>query len=150
MERIIVHPDYQLGGNYDIALLNLKRPVKPTSHVGFICLPASRSSDPPTGTLCTITGWGHTMYGAQVSPELLHSAQVPIVSRRCVCTSLPKAASYLYFLHAVSALVSSLTAGMQSAGTRCVLAGGREELILVRMTVVGRWPAGMLRGVAGC
>ena len=87
VDTTVIHPDYQIGAsgaNHDIALIKLQYPVKLTSHVGFICLPATSSSDPLEGSLCTVTGWGHQMHGAGVSPDLLHSAQVPVVSRRWV------------------------------------------------------------------
>lgn len=81
-----MHPQYLDDGlpsvDYDIALVKLAQPVQPTTHVGFICLPDPSSSDPLPGTLCTVTGWGHKVYRAGVSPEILHSAEVPIVSRR--------------------------------------------------------------------
>lgn len=67
--------------DHDIALVKLAQPVGLTHHTGFICLP---DADPPMGTLCTVTGWGHLQYGAGISPHVLYSAQVPLVSRRYV------------------------------------------------------------------
>ena len=86
VDEIIMHPRYLQDGrpsaDFDIALLKLARPVQPTSHVGFICLPESNTNEPAPGTLCTVTGWGHKVFRARVSPDILHSAQVPVVSRR--------------------------------------------------------------------
>ncbi len=82
----MIHPDYRIDDisirDNDIALLKLSHPVRTTKYVSFICLPEIPYEDPPVGSLCTVTGWGHLKYGAGSSPDLLHSAQVPIVSRR--------------------------------------------------------------------
>ena len=76
----MVHPGYSGSSQeHDIALLKLLHPVKLTSDVGIGCLPPDYS-DPPEGTLCTVTGWGHLEHKAGWSPELLHMAQVPLVS----------------------------------------------------------------------
>lgn len=87
VENFIVHPKYiassLTSSDHDIALLKLAHPVRLTSHVGFICLPVPRYPEPANGTLCTVTGWGHLQFGSEVSPDLLHSAQVPLVLRRC-------------------------------------------------------------------
>ena len=83
----IVHPQYipiASGSEHDVALIKLTHPVRPSSNTGYICLP-TRAEEPPEGTLCTITGWGHLEHEAGVSPELLHKAEVPLVSLRCVC-----------------------------------------------------------------
>lgn len=74
------HKSYRFSSrDNDIALLKLLHPVRLTEHVGLACLP-SRSAEPPSGTLCTITGWGHLQYNAGWSPDVLHTAQVPLVS----------------------------------------------------------------------
>lgn len=77
--RIIPHPRYQWGKpNFDIALLQLKHPVRITDTIGTICLPKSPVTD---GTKCVTTGWGHTKLGDSHLPEQLQEVTVPIVSR---------------------------------------------------------------------
>ena len=87
VRNYFVHPNYiprefTSSKDYDIALLKLLHPVKLTAHVGPVCLPPEYN-DPPAGTLCTVTGWGHLEHKGE-SPELLHEAQVPLVSYRYV------------------------------------------------------------------
>lgn len=56
--RIIVHPQYdQSISDYDIALLEMERPVLFSELVQPICLP-STSRVFPYGTVCYVTGWG--------------------------------------------------------------------------------------------
>lgn len=80
-----VHEGYlnSSSRDFDVALLKLLHPAKMTPHVGLACLP-SDFIDPPVGTLCTVTGWGHLEFNAGWSPKVLHMAEVPIVSHRYV------------------------------------------------------------------
>ena len=66
---------------YDIALLRLKQPVRLSDSVQPVCVPP-RSQEPQEGTLCTVTGWGHLEFEGDWSPEVLHKAEVPLVSYR--------------------------------------------------------------------
>lgn len=83
----LVHPNYRhpsvstASQEYDIALLKLQRPVKLSDTARLVCLPI-RSEEPPVGTRCTVTGWGHLQFGGDWSPDVLHRAQVPLVSYR--------------------------------------------------------------------
>lgn len=61
--RSIPHPDYQvspthLNHDHDIMLLELKSPVKLSSHIR--ALPLSPDDCLPTGTCCRVSGWGTT------------------------------------------------------------------------------------------
>ena len=84
----LVHPNYRhrvfAAANqqqYDIALLRLKHPVRLSDSAQPVCVPP-RSQEPPEGTVCTVTGWGHLEFGGGWSPEVLHKAEVPLVSYR--------------------------------------------------------------------
>lgn len=56
LDYIILHPDYVDSGFInDIALLRLEKPVTFSDYVRPICLP---TSEPKSGTTCTVTGWG--------------------------------------------------------------------------------------------
>lgn len=58
VKRIISHPDYnQMTFDYDIALLELSKPLEFTNTIQPICLPAS-SHIFPAGMACWVTGWG--------------------------------------------------------------------------------------------
>ena len=66
---------------HDIALIQLTEPIRPSSHVGTVCLPP-HTQEPTVGTVCTVTGWGRLQYGVNEYPELLHQGDVPLVSHR--------------------------------------------------------------------
>lgn len=58
VKRIISHPDYNsMTFDYDIALLELTKPLKFTNTIQPICLPSS-SHVFPAGMSCWVTGWG--------------------------------------------------------------------------------------------
>lgn len=73
---------------YDIALVKLRYPARLTSSVQPACLP-STNSDPPVGTMCHISGWGHLNYNQGPSPTVLHHTVVPLVNYRLVTTTTP-------------------------------------------------------------
>lgn len=87
VERYIIHPSFDMLIEHDVALIQLSRPVLPSPHVSTICLPPL-VQDLPTGTVCTVTGWGSLAHGVDEYPELLHQGEVPLVSERWVCESL--------------------------------------------------------------
>lgn len=84
VQEIFIHPDYSSRlfsaalPEFDIALLKLRHPARLTSSTGLVCLPL-RNEEPPAGTECTVTGWGHLQYGSSSSPLILHQATVPLV-----------------------------------------------------------------------
>lgn len=58
LKRIISHPDYNaMTYDYDIALLELSKPLEFTNTIQPICLPDS-SHMFPAGMSCWVTGWG--------------------------------------------------------------------------------------------
>uniref|UniRef100_A0A8C0TK12 Complement C1s n=2 Tax=Canis lupus familiaris TaxID=9615 RepID=A0A8C0TK12_CANLF len=85
-ERVIIHPDWEFlddpetrkNFNNDIALVQLKEPVKMGPNVSPICLPGTSSEyDPPMGALGLISGWGRTK--ARDHVIMLRGASLPIV-----------------------------------------------------------------------
>ena len=56
LDHISLHPDYIDNGFInDIAMLRLEKPVIFSDYVRPVCLP---QSEPKSGTICTVTGWG--------------------------------------------------------------------------------------------
>ena len=71
-----VHPKYKNAKPkrplYDVALLELERPVEFSPYIQPVCLPLSASPTPVTGPL-VLKGWGNTVkgFGAAVSARVL-------------------------------------------------------------------------------
>ncbi|XP_031567066.1 CUB and peptidase domain-containing protein 2-like [Actinia tenebrosa] len=105
VQEIIMHPEYNKPKEYshDIALLRLSRPAMLTKAVGTVCL-GEPAISLDSGKRCWISGWGHLSEGGS-SPNALHHASVPIVSRLS-CTW-----AYPFQLHS-----SMLCAGTTSGG----------------------------------
>lgn len=56
LDYILPHPDYIHNAFInDIAILRLEKPVKFSDYIRPICLP---DTEPKSGTICTVTGWG--------------------------------------------------------------------------------------------
>lgn len=57
--RIILHPSYNADtADYDVAVLELKRPVTFTKYIQPVCLPDTGHHF-PTSKKCLISGWGY-------------------------------------------------------------------------------------------
>ena len=88
-DRILPHPEYNTSfqylvnkvPEYDIALIRLRHPAKLTDSVQPACLP-DVNSDPPVGTMCRVSGWGHLNFQQGPSPPVLHHTRVPLVNYR--------------------------------------------------------------------
>ncbi|XP_031568094.1 uncharacterized protein LOC116302847 [Actinia tenebrosa] len=82
VEKVLVHRQYNPTTiDYDIALLQLKRPMVFNAHVSPVCLP---SFDFPPNTMCYVTGWGRTTMANRKSSIVLQEAEVPLMERnRC-------------------------------------------------------------------
>ena len=81
IQRLYLHPNWDhITTDNDLALLRLDRPATLNKRVNTICLPKHEYQF-PTGTMCTITGWGTTQEGGNASPFLMQ-AKVPIVDRQ--------------------------------------------------------------------
>jgi len=60
VKRIVKHPAYfrdKYNKSYDVALLELYKPLKYNDKISPICVDDSVF---PEGTNCTVTGWGYT------------------------------------------------------------------------------------------
>lgn len=88
-ERVIFHPGWEFledsdtrkNFDNDIALVQLKDPVKLGPKVSLICLPGKSSNySLPTGSLGLISGWGRTEDKTHVAQ--LRGAMVPVATLR--------------------------------------------------------------------
>lgn len=65
LRRIISHPSFNdFTFDYDIALLELKKPAEYSATVRPICLPDTTHVF-PAGKAIWVTGWGHTQEGGE-------------------------------------------------------------------------------------
>ena len=90
IENITIHPGFQLGsenytGDYDIAIIKLKRPAVFHKRVHSICLPDMETSF-SAGKTCFATGWGKQQENASAYSEVLREVEVNLVSKE-VCNS---------------------------------------------------------------
>ncbi|XP_044739801.1 uncharacterized protein LOC123301132 [Chrysoperla carnea] len=84
VSRIILHPQYNDDTNInDIALLQLKHPLKFNKYVRPVNLPR-KNYDPKNGQIGTIVGWGAIDNAEQISSKVLRYANIP-VSPRSAC-----------------------------------------------------------------
>lgn len=78
VREIYVHPDYDPETvDNDIALLQLRSPLKMTKFVSTACLPQFNDTM-EAEMLGTILGWGKRRNSALYGTDVLHEAQVPI------------------------------------------------------------------------
>uniref|UniRef100_A0A663MN43 Peptidase S1 domain-containing protein n=1 Tax=Athene cunicularia TaxID=194338 RepID=A0A663MN43_ATHCN len=83
--RIIPHPSYNTDtADYDVAVLELARPVTFTKYIQPVCLPDAGHHF-PARKKCLISGWG-TREG-MVKPEFLQKATVELLDQT-LCSSL--------------------------------------------------------------
>ncbi|KAK2542035.1 Tmprss9 [Columba livia] len=87
ISRIIPHPSYNTDtADYDVAVLELKRPVTFTKYIQPVCLP-SAGHHFPTRKKCLISGWGYLRGDFLVKPEFLQKATVELLDQT-LCSSL--------------------------------------------------------------
>ncbi|NXM65226.1 TMPS9 protease, partial [Serilophus lunatus] len=85
--QIIPHPSYNADtADYDVAVLELKRPVAFTKYIQPVCLPDA-GHDFPTSKKCLISGWGYLKEDFLVKPEFLQKATVELLDQN-LCSSL--------------------------------------------------------------
>ncbi|XP_075300237.1 transmembrane protease serine 9 isoform X4 [Opisthocomus hoazin] len=88
--RIIPHPSYNTDtADYDVAVLELKRPVTFTKYIQPVCLPDAGHHF-PTSKKCLISGWGYLrgdFCKQVVKPEFLQKATVELLDQT-LCSSL--------------------------------------------------------------
>lgn len=76
--QVFEHPQWDLRAvRNDVALLKLAAPARLSAAVAPVCLPSADTSF-PTGSLCTVTGWGKTRYNGECPRGPLR-AQTPSV-----------------------------------------------------------------------
>lgn len=76
LKRIVSHPSFNdFTYDYDIAVLELERPVEYSSTVRPICLPAPTHVF-PVGKAIWVTGWGHTYEGGELGGAASHPGDV--------------------------------------------------------------------------
>ncbi|XP_070628019.1 chymotrypsinogen B-like [Bos indicus] len=64
--EVFEHPQWDLRAvRNDVALLKLAAPARLSAAVAPVCLPSADTSF-PTGSLCTVTGWGKTRYNGRL------------------------------------------------------------------------------------
>ncbi|KXJ23493.1 Plasma kallikrein [Exaiptasia diaphana] len=83
LEEIIKHSEYnELRGHefdYDVALLKLKGNITYDEKIRPVCL---KTQSFPSGTNCSVTGWGYLKENSGRKPSRLRQAIVPLVSQR--------------------------------------------------------------------
>ncbi|NWH61863.1 TMPS9 protease, partial [Geococcyx californianus] len=85
--RIIPHPSYNADtADYDVAVLELKRPVTFTKYIQPVCLPDAGHHF-PASKKCLISGWGYLKEDFLVKPEFLQKATVELLDQT-LCSSL--------------------------------------------------------------
>ncbi|XP_031830880.2 uncharacterized protein LOC116426286 [Nomia melanderi] len=78
LDYISLHPEYIDNGFInDIAMLRLEKPVIFSDYVRPVCLP---ETEPKSGTMCTVTGWGQLFEIGRIFPDTLQEVQLPVIS----------------------------------------------------------------------
>ncbi|XP_070823433.1 trypsin-1-like isoform X2 [Chaetodon trifascialis] len=81
---VIPHPKYSIFSlDNDIMLIKLSRPAVFNQYVQPVALPTSCA---PVGTMCTVSGWGHTI---GVGSDKLQCLQIPVLSQRVCKNAYP-------------------------------------------------------------
>ncbi|KGL74880.1 Transmembrane protease serine 9, partial [Tinamus guttatus] len=79
--RVIQHPLFNpVILDFDVALLELARPLVFNKYVQPVCLPLAVQKF-PVGKKCVISGWGDTQEGNVTQPESLQKASVGIIDQ---------------------------------------------------------------------
>ncbi|XP_076662265.1 uncharacterized protein LOC143365721 [Halictus rubicundus] len=80
VDSVKVHPEYDADTvDNDIAMLRLPFSLAASPSRGIACLPAP-NQPLPANQLCTIIGWGKSRVTDDFGTDVLHEAQIPIVS----------------------------------------------------------------------
>ena len=85
--KILNHPDYnERTTNYDFALLKLRTPVdfcaETHMHIRPVCLPPD-ATQTYAGSVATVTGWGTTTSGGDLSSTLQEVEVVVLTNYNC-------------------------------------------------------------------
>jgi len=81
VSSIKIHPSFSSGTlDSDVAIWKLATSIPAGGNVAYATL-AAAGSDPASGTLTTVAGWGTTSSGGASLPAELRKVEVPIVAR---------------------------------------------------------------------
>ncbi|XP_038167635.1 transmembrane protease serine 9 isoform X1 [Arvicola amphibius] len=81
LRRVALHPRYNPGIlDFDVALLELARPLVFNKYIQPICLPLAIHKF-PVGRKCIISGWGNMQEGNATKPDTLQKASVGIIEQ---------------------------------------------------------------------
>ncbi|XP_027275096.1 transmembrane protease serine 9 isoform X3 [Cricetulus griseus] len=87
LRRVFLHPQYNPGTlDFDMALLELARPLIFNKYIQPVCLPLAIHKF-PVGRKCMISGWGNTQEGNATKPDMLQKASVGIIEQK-MCGAL--------------------------------------------------------------
>ncbi|KFP45045.1 Transmembrane protease serine 9, partial [Chlamydotis macqueenii] len=79
--RVIQHPLFSpMTLDFDVAVLELARPLVFNKYIQPICLPLAVQKF-PVGKKCVISGWGNLQEGNATKPEALQKASVGIIDQ---------------------------------------------------------------------
>uniref|UniRef100_A0A8B9NIG3 Peptidase S1 domain-containing protein n=1 Tax=Accipiter nisus TaxID=211598 RepID=A0A8B9NIG3_9AVES len=80
--RVIQHPLFDpFILDFDVAILELARPLVFSKYIQPICLPLAVQKF-PVGKKCIISGWGNLQEGNVTMPEILQKASVGIIDQK--------------------------------------------------------------------
>ncbi|KAH7032621.1 trypsin-like protease-like protein 1 [Microdochium trichocladiopsis] len=137
VSEILVHPKYSDSwANNDIALWRLSTPIRTSSTIGYVTLPA-QDSDPAAGSLAIVAGWGFTIEGGYNTPDALRKVTVPIVGR-ATCQAA-------YKLDTIT--TSMVCAGLAAGGKDACQGDSGGPLVNTSKTLIGlvSWGDGCAR-----
>ncbi|XP_019512782.1 PREDICTED: transmembrane protease serine 9 isoform X1 [Hipposideros armiger] len=87
LKRAVLHPQYNPSIlDFDVAVLELARPLVFNKYIQPICLPLAIQKF-PAGRKCMISGWGNMQEGNATKPDTLQQASVGIIDQK-VCSVL--------------------------------------------------------------
>ncbi|XP_015276328.1 PREDICTED: transmembrane protease serine 9 [Gekko japonicus] len=82
VRRVVLHPSYNpLLLDFDVAVLELARPLLFGKYVQPVCLPLAIHKF-PVGKRCSISGWGSVREGNTTKPEHLQRASINIIDQK--------------------------------------------------------------------
>ncbi|XP_074834435.1 transmembrane protease serine 9 [Carettochelys insculpta] len=82
IKKVVPHPSYNpVILDFDVAVLELARPLHFNKHIQPVCLPFAAQKF-PVGTKCMISGWGNVREGNITKPESLQKASVGIIDQK--------------------------------------------------------------------
>ncbi|KAL8178000.1 UNVERIFIED_CONTAM: hypothetical protein K2H54_025125 [Gekko kuhli] len=82
VKQVVLHPSYNpLLLDFDVAVLELARPLLFSKYIQPICLPLAIHKF-PVGKRCSISGWGSVREGNTTKPEHLQRASINIIDQK--------------------------------------------------------------------